>query len=270
MVSIIIPNYNKAEFITETLQSVAAQSYTDWECIIVDDGSTDNSLEVIEEIAEQDRRFSYLRKKNEGVSIARNFGIKHSRGQFILPLDSDDVIGPDYLKEAIQVLTEKKSISIVYALAEFIGIKKGAWNLPDFNKETMLHTNLVYCAALFRREVFVQSGGYADEFKSGIEDWDFWLTAIENQFQFYRIPKVHFYYRIHEMSRNKSHKESSSSKSEMYKELIKKHIDLYQANWGNFISLYRKNKRMEKKLTILESNKLLNWQFKMSNKLKSF
>lgn len=92
LVSIIIPCYNKAAFLGETLQSVLNQTYTDWECILVDDGSTDSTLAIAKAYYEKDSRFHYFLKKNEGVSIARNYGIKRAKGNFIIFLDADDVL----------------------------------------------------------------------------------------------------------------------------------------------------------------------------------
>lgn len=92
LVSILIPCYNKAEFLTETLESVLNQIYTHWECILVNDGSTDDTERIAKSFCEKDNRFRYFLKKNEGVSSARNFGIQKARGDFFIFLDSDDIL----------------------------------------------------------------------------------------------------------------------------------------------------------------------------------
>jgi glycosyltransferase involved in cell wall biosynthesis len=94
IVSIIIPTYNRAHLIGETLDSVLAQTYTNWECIIVDDGSTDNTDEVVEEYVKKDSRFKYYHRPDEhlpGGNGARNYGFKMSKGEYVNWLDSDDL-----------------------------------------------------------------------------------------------------------------------------------------------------------------------------------
>ena len=109
VISIIIPCYNSSLYIKETLESVQKQTFQDWECIIVNDGSTDNSLDIIKEYSYKDKRFYYIDKKNEGPAIARNIAIHNSTGEFILPLDSDDIIEPTYTEKAIQHFRSKYS-----------------------------------------------------------------------------------------------------------------------------------------------------------------
>ena len=97
--SIIIPTYNRADLIKSTLDSILAQTFGDWECIIVDDGSVDNTEEVIQNYSEKDQRFRYIYQENAERSAARNNGIKHSSGEWICFLDSDDLFSPDHLAE---------------------------------------------------------------------------------------------------------------------------------------------------------------------------
>lgn len=101
LVSVIIPCYNKAAFLAEALDSVFMQSYSNWECIIINDGSLDNTQNIAKSYAIKDNRFKYLCQDNQGVSIARNNGIKASSGIFILPLDADDTIEPTYIEKAV-------------------------------------------------------------------------------------------------------------------------------------------------------------------------
>lgn len=99
MISIIIPVYNVAQYLDQCLQSVLAQSYTDWECILVDDGSKDGSGVKCDEWCNRDSRFRVIHQKNQGVSAARNNGIKATTGEYIAFIDSDDWVGVDYLKD---------------------------------------------------------------------------------------------------------------------------------------------------------------------------
>lgn len=101
MISIVIPVYNVAQYLNECLQSVANQTYTDWECILVDDGSTDGSSEICDEWGKKDSRFVVYHQVNGGVSKARNYGIGQAKGDFITFIDSDDWVESNYLSEMV-------------------------------------------------------------------------------------------------------------------------------------------------------------------------
>lgn len=195
-VSIIVPCYNQAVFLPETLDSVLAQTYHNWECVIVNDGSPDNTQEVAMMYCQKDDRFKYLYKQNGGLSSARNAGVRASVGEYILPLDSDDIIGPEYIELAVKVLNENSGITVVYCKAQLFGKQKGEWILPEFSANKMLGSNLVFCSSVFRRSYYDKTSGYRENMKYGYEDWDFWLSIIELGGDFYRIDKVMFYYRI--------------------------------------------------------------------------
>lgn len=117
LVSIIVPCYNQGEYLAEALQSVENQNYSNWECVIVDDRSTDNSREIASSFCEKDKRFIYLWQENQGPSVARNNAIQHSCGQYILPLDGDDKIHHDYINQAVIVLNKNEDVKIVYCQA---------------------------------------------------------------------------------------------------------------------------------------------------------
>lgn len=104
LVSIIIPVFNVEKYVQECLESVAAQTCTDFEAIIIDDGSTDSSGRICEDFCERDRRFRFIRQENQGLGMARNTGIRHSTGQLILFLDSDDILLPDAVETAYKAM----------------------------------------------------------------------------------------------------------------------------------------------------------------------
>ncbi len=113
LISIIVPCYKQAHFLKESLQSVLEQTYGHWECIIVNDGSPDNTGKVATEWCRKDARFKYLYKENGGLSSARNVGIEASKGTFILPLDADDLLHKNYLKYLVPVLKGDQKLAIV-------------------------------------------------------------------------------------------------------------------------------------------------------------
>ena len=203
-VSVIVPCYNQEKFVEETLESIRKQSYKNIECIVVNDGSLDNSLDRIIQFCSKDSRFSYIDKKNEGVSIARNTGISQCSGKYILPVDADDIIAEDYIKECVSILESHPEYKVVYCRAQKFGEVNYEWILPTYSIEKELCRNCIFCSAMFRKEDFDKSPGYNPNMKEGFEDWDFWISFIDHEEQVYKINKILFYYRIKERSRNNS------------------------------------------------------------------
>ena len=200
LVSIIVPCYNQAIYLSECLDSVRMQSYSNWECLIVDDGSPDNTPEVARLFELQDTRFRYLKKENGGLPSARNLGINHAAGTFILPLDADDRIHPDYIAAALRVLQSNDQIAVVYCKARLFGAVNRRWHLPAFSPERLSKDNIVFCSAVIRKDMLDQVGGYDERLIYGKEDWDLWIGIHTSGGQFYRINRVLFFYRIKKQS----------------------------------------------------------------------
>lgn len=162
-VSVIVPVYNQGEFLAEALDSVLQQTYSNWECVIVNDGSTDNTEEVALDYVNKDGRFRYLYQDNSGVSAARNNGIRHSDGLFILPLDGDDILCPSYLEKAVSRFMLHPETTLVYGKAEFFGDRSGVWDLPEWSWGSFIWENCIYCSAMYKRSDFEAIGGYSIE-----------------------------------------------------------------------------------------------------------
>lgn len=232
LVSIIIPCYNQGIFLGDTLESVISQTYKNWECIIVNDGSTDNTEVVAMKYTKTDNRFKYIYQENKGLSATRNKGIGYSSGKYILPLDSDDKIGSSYIEKSVGILENNPNIEIVYCDAELFGLSNGKWNLPEFSLEKMLGENCIFCSAFFRRETYDIVGGYKTNMKYGFEDWDFWLSIIEKKKKdciIHKINEVLFYYRIRKKSMLNSMNFERLYK--MRKQIWENHKELYANNF---------------------------------------
>lgn len=227
LVSIIIPVYNDEKYIIETLNSVLNQVYTNWECVIVNDGSTDASEKIIKDFIKNDNRFSYIFKANSGVAATRNLAITNAKGDYILPLDSDDKISPNYLQEAITVFTKNQEVKLVYCKAAFFGEQTGKFNLQKYKYEDLLLKNSIFCSAIFKKNDFLATDGYDSNLKSGLEDWEFWIRFLNSTSQVICLNEVHFYYRIKEFSRNKVH-ENKAKLTEIQDYIYQKHIDKYE------------------------------------------
>lgn len=204
-VSIVIPCYNQGNFIEETIDSVINQTYNNWECVIVDDGSTDESLKILESKVGGDSRFKVISIKNSGVAFARNIAIKESKGTFILPLDGDDKINKKYLELAVEYFEKKPETDLLYCNAEYFGVKKGIWVLPEYSYSFLMNGNCIFCSAIYRRKDYMEkTKGYDEELKYGYEDWEFWLQLLNSSSNVVKLPQVLFYYRQHHESRNTS------------------------------------------------------------------
>ena len=203
IVSIIVPCYNYGKYIPEALQSIADQGFTDWECIIVNDGSTDNSQSVIESFISGDARFSLINISNSGVSVARNTGVAHSRGKYIFPLDADNKMFPDCIGRCLEEFQKNPAIRLVYSEAELFGAENGLWNLPPFDYKTMLKYNMIDNSCLFLRQDFDRVGGYRTNMVHGLEDWDFFIALLHGYGpdQIVKIGEPLYYYRVNTSGR---------------------------------------------------------------------
>lgn len=225
-VSVIVPCYNQGKYIEECIESIENQTYKNIEIVIVNDGSTDNSTIQIIKKLELKNIYKIINIKNGGLANARNVGIKNSSGKYILPLDSDDKIGTEYVEKCVDAL-EKGKGDIIYCICRRFGETNKLLYLKDFSIKTMLQTNVVFCSAMFKREDYDKTNGYNSNMKYGFEDWDFWLSMIENNKTFYRINKVMFFYRI---KLNSMYSNLQSEKENYNKSILqikKNHIELY-------------------------------------------
>ena len=228
-VSIIIPCYNQGKYVAAAIQSALDQTYDNIEIVVVNDGSTDNSSDVIQRYVKKNRNILFLDNKvNRGVINARNMAIDASSGEYILPLDADDIIEPLYAEMATNILKTRADIGIVYCNARIFGTQIGEWKLPEYSKETILFENCIFNSAFFRKKDFISVGGYKDYMSVGCEDYDLWLSFIEQGWDVYKINKVLFNYRKYkEYSRTDLCAEYNT---EVWKQIIKNHINLYINN----------------------------------------
>lgn len=252
-ISIIVPCYNGDKYIRETLDCLQKQTIEDWECIIVNDGSTDKSLEILREYAEKDSRYKYIDKKNEGPSIARNTAIAASNGKYILPLDADDLIASSYAEKAIDYLEKHSKCKVVYGGAEYFDGRTGVWELPEYAYDTELWVNSIFCTAVYRRMDYDKTIGYNPNMKYGNEDWDFWLSLLGVDDEVYKIPETVLYYRIHGESRTS---DLLNNAKESYLQMILNHFDIYQSHLCELFSLRCRVHYLENELNkVLQSKK---------------
>ena len=210
-VSIIIPAYNRNDFLTQAVQSVLSQTVTELEVLVVDDGSTDDSRRVIENI--HDERLRYFYKQNGGVSSARNFGLARATGEYVCFLDSDDFWSSSYLEIMLQKMVENPDYEAAYCMRTLL-FPDGR-EVPSYQKEYCMSGRLT--ENLFKKS-FIQTstlcfkrtvlqGLFFDESLSNAEDADMWLkVSMRTKFLF--VPDIQITYR--EGFGNSSHQEFSS------------------------------------------------------------
>ena len=208
LISVVIPAYNAEQFLDETLESVLSQTYENWECIIVNDGSTDNTESVAKKWCEKDSRFRLTIKENGGLSSARNWGIKESKAEYIAFLDADDILTPDSLEVRINVLIEQNVDLVATKLQHFTDklpkvsknnarqdvlyyAKEGLTQLMAFNKVT---PSTVLC----KKSVMDEVGGFTWHKKA--EDLHCWLKVLFAGYKIYRIDETLLLYRLVENS----------------------------------------------------------------------
>ena len=226
-VSIIIPCFNLGEYIYETIESVLSQTFQNFEIIIINDGSTDQETNrIIDEL--NNSKFKIIKTSNQGPAKARNNGILQAQGDYILPLDADDLIAPAYLEKAVEILDGNENIGIVYCEAEFFGKVTGKWELPDYDFSKFLFDNVIFSSAFFRKSDWEQTQGYNSNMSLGWEDYDFWLSIIELKRDVYKIPETLFFYRKRHESRTISMTDEDIVES--YVTIFKNHKKLYLDN----------------------------------------
>lgn len=239
-VGIIVPVYNSKDYLVETVSSICRQTYQNLEIILVDDGSNDGSSIICDDLKETDERIIVIHIKNGGVSRARNLGIKASNAEYIMPVDSDDIIEETYVEKAVNIMDTYHNMGIVYCKAEKFGDYNGVWNLPEYSLPTMLCNNCIFVTSLFRRRDWLSVGGFCEDMVYGVEDYDFWLSIIELGRDVYCIPETLFYYRIRENSRSIKLDTDIEKTLNMQSNIFNKHRQLYMQNIDAFVQELRK------------------------------
>lgn len=195
IISIIVPCYNQAQYLDECLQSVINQTYNEWECIIVNDGSPDNTEQKAKEWVAKDNRFKYHYKINGGLSSARNLGIHKAVGTYILPLDADDKISNNFLEICLSEFLKDNGTDLVYGQLIKFGSKNQKCVVEPFTYQKLLEYNLFSCSSMYKIQDAKKIGLYDENLKTGLEDWDFWIRLLNENSNVKYNPSCAFFYR---------------------------------------------------------------------------
>lgn len=265
LVSIIIPAYNYGRYLTDAIQAIQSQTYANWECLVIDDGSTDDTATIVARLENADRRVRYIFQDNSGQAAARNLGLKHANGTFIQFLDADDLLEPHKLETQVRLFIDNPQLDIVYGSVRYFTNESphinfyNRWDKASMEWMPMLsgegseiveafarYNILELGSALFRKQALPAQFSF-DSLLVGVEDYDFCFRLA--------IAGCHFYY--HDAPGTKClmrHHSESYSKSRliMYRKelLLRRKIStiLSESPYKdlNLVNLHAYNERLKK------------------------
>lgn len=195
-VSVIIPVFNKAPYLVETVQSLEAQGYPHLEILVADDGSTDGSRDLVDRLPLIFPRlkFRIFHKANKGVSDTRNYLLERVKTEWLVCLDGDDIMLPGYLHAAVK-LAKNSGAHLISTDARLFGDEVGGWAPPDYDPYFIRDMNCIPTMVLYHRSVWESVGGYRVDYPFN-EDWDFFLRASQFDLKVSKVPGALFNYRV--------------------------------------------------------------------------
>jgi glycosyltransferase involved in cell wall biosynthesis len=238
LVSIIIPTYNRAQLIGETLDSVLEQTYINWECIVVDDGSTDNTEVLLNEYCEKDSRFQYHQRPNsrsKGVNSCRNYGFELSKGAYINWFDDDDLYKPKALNCWLSHF-DKKTDVVVTKLEKIDSETHRVISENTILSNTLIKDYIIgkvsfyVCGPLWKRTFLENQDLLFDDTISNLDDWDFNLRMLYQKPEIKYIDEPLIYYRIHNASLSKEIDKFNINEIKSEFKAREKHVKLIKKN----------------------------------------
>lgn len=235
LVSIIIPCYNDAQYIEQSVQSALDQIYPYKEIIVVDDGSNVETKAVLQKLEPQITKLITQEQENQGQSSARNFGINQAKGEYILVLDSDDFFEPTFAEKAIDSFVKDTSIKIVTSFTKrlLLNNKTDIFKPLGGSIDNFLKYNCATGSAMFKRFDWQRVGGYDENMKNGFEDWEFYIRLMKNGGYTYVIPEPLFNYRI---KQNSTTTRANKNRTALLQYIYLKHKELYQNKFEIFVN----------------------------------
>ncbi|HRZ85594.1 MAG TPA: glycosyltransferase [Candidatus Paceibacterota bacterium] len=206
LVSVVMPVYNSEKYVAQAIESVLNQTFKDFEFIIIDDGSTDKSLEIIKKYAKKDKRIKVI-VNNSNLKICKtlNKGIKLAKGKYIARMDSDDISLPTRFEEQVNFLEKNPDVGIVGSYiklfedsGKILGIRKYSQEDKELKERIFFYSPFAHPTVMMRKEIF-DKGIYYQEVDFPSEDLNLWFR-IGSRYKFSNIPKVLLNYRYHENS----------------------------------------------------------------------
>lgn len=236
LVTIVTPYYNQGGTVGDTIKSVLAQTFSNFEYIIVNDGSSKDNTDILNKI-KKDKRVNII---NLPINIgkgspaaARNYAIKIAKGKYIVCLDSDDKLDPTYIEKCVTVMETQPSLGLVNSIAKTFGASDEILPYCDYVPLNLMSNNMVKTSAMFKKEAWEKVGGY----KAGIgyEDWEFWINLAENGFFGYLIHEPLFHYMVAVQSRYVDDKEKHNSNMDTIKKIHPNYKNIVAKKWKRYL-----------------------------------
>lgn len=227
-VSIVITCHNDGEYLPDLLLSLKAQTLESYKIILIDDNSTDKStLDIIHTLEQcvSQRDCVIKLRINMGVSAARNVAIQCVDTPYVACIDADDILNSEYLQRTVSVIKDNADTGFVYFDYRMFGREERLVTPSEFNAFNLINDNYVVASALFRREAWLQVGGYCEQMKIGFEDWEFWVHLIVNGWKGHYIPETLFYYRQRKHSYSRT---ALKQKTECSNFIRERHLAFYK------------------------------------------
>ncbi|KXS19248.1 glycosyltransferase family 2 protein [Gonapodya prolifera JEL478] len=229
-ISVIVPCYKQGHFLRQALNSVLTQSYSNWELIIVSDGSPDTCLEVAQEYQQENPhlRIQALDKPNGGLSSARNYAIERASGKWICALDADDYIHRNYFLHVARAIYGSPNLRMIYANQQFFGESDYQWHIPSYTFDGLLYAGLFPVNTVYRKDDWATVGGYTEILPWGNEDWNLWISLaalFRDPLKVFKANDFLLYYRY----KSKSMQRDMQNFAEVVPMLQTLHPDLYPA-----------------------------------------
>ena len=255
-ISVLMPCFNHGTFLGEAIESVFAQTFQDFEIIVVDDGSTEAlTKNVLSQLTTP--RITVFTTANHGLPAARNHAADHASGALFCALDADDKLAPTWFEKAVKVLDERPDLAFVSHWLETFGDEHWTWKPDRCDLPALLARNTVNGAAVVRREAFEAVGGYDASMRDGCEDWDFWLRLAERGFAGAIVPEVLFYYRRRSDSMSRAMLDQRRYRRPL-DTLIAKHEAAYRAHLpAILVAKEAEAQHLIREIAIIERDRLL-------------
>ncbi len=199
MISIVLPTYNGSKYIRESINSIIAQTYKDWELIVIDDCSTDDTNKIVSEYSKNDSRVSiYKNETNQRLPKSLNIGFKKTKGDFLTWTSDDNIFKPNALERLVTELKSNPQVGLVFSAMEYIdgeGKKQEEKSYVPEDVSEIKYKNIVGACFMYSRRVYEEIGDYIPE-KFLVEDYDYWIR-ISRKFELKYVKDVLYEYRVH-------------------------------------------------------------------------
>jgi len=260
LVTIYLVNHNYSQYLLESINSVLDQDFKDYELLIIDDGSTDNSISIINKISDL-KNVNIIQQNNKGLNTTNNIALKLSRGKYIMRLDADDYLSSDAVGTMVNILEKDPRLAMIFP--DYFEIDESSNVIRqvqrhDFDNDVTLYDQPAHGACtMIRKKILQEVGGYDESFNRQ-DGYDLWLKILHGRYYFKNINTPLFYYRQHKHNLTKNEKKLLETRSK----IISKHVNKYKKNINTIALIPVRGYDIDPRsnpLSILDKKPLINW-----------